>query len=52
MVTNLYNREPLRKLQMQFEILRCFGYGPKALTYQATMHRLKSTFSFPIDTAL
>ena len=30
---------------MQLEILRCLGYGPKALTYKATMHRLKSMFS-------
>ena len=31
---------------------RCLKYGPKALTYKATMHKLKSMFFSPIDTAL
>ena len=29
-VTNLRNREALRKLHMQLEIRRCLGYGPKS----------------------
>ena len=29
---------------MQLETLRSLGYGPKALMYKATMHRLKSMF--------
>ena len=45
-VTNLRNSEALRRLHIQQEIPRCVGYGPKALTYKATMHKLKSMF-FP-----
>ena len=29
---------------MQLETLSILGYGPKALTYKATMHRIKSMF--------
>ena len=36
---------------MQFEIPRCLGYGPKALTYKATMHWLEPMF-FPQWTLL
>ena len=31
-------------MHIQQEIPRCLGYGPKALTYKATMHKLKSMF--------
>ena len=44
-VTNLYIKA-LRKLGMQLEIPICLGYGPKALTYKAKMHKLDSIF-FP-----
>ena len=33
-------------MHIQQEIPRCLGYGPKALTCKATMHKLKSMF-FP-----
>ena len=36
---------------MQLEIPRCLGYAPKALTYKATMNRLKPMF-FPQLTLL
>ena len=29
-LTNLHNKEALRKLHMQSEISNCFGYGPKS----------------------
>ena len=49
-VTNLHNREALRKLHMQLGISSCLGYG--RLTYKATIYSLKPMFFFPIDTAL
>ena len=31
-------------MHMQLEIRRCLGYGAKALTYKATMHRINSMY--------
>ena len=31
-------------MHIQYEIPGCLGYDPKALTYKATMHKLKSMF--------
>ena len=41
-MTNLENREDLRMLHIEQEIRRCLENGSTALTYKATMHKLKS----------
>ena len=47
-MTNLHNREALRKLYLQLEILSCLGYAPKSFNVQGYDAQAKTTAFFQL----